>query len=207
MGYTKPETMENYKHRRRANGICNSCGNSARQGSFHCQNCNDKFNQARMLKYNLAKLTNSCTVCYNTPATIGDSCLYCWLRRTAGNATKSREDWSFLFRKLEEQRYKCKYSGKNLIPGDNASIDHIEPTSKGGNNELDNLVWCDLAVNMMKSNLSLKAFLLLCKQIYFHCIKMPEHPDYLKNQKHAKGQQTFDFVYNSYDDEGQLICL
>ncbi len=63
--------------------------------------------------------------------------------------------------KLKEQEFKCFYTGKLLLPGDNLSIDHKVPRSKGGTDNLDNLVWVDIAVNRIKNNVDLEEFLIV----------------------------------------------
>lgn len=57
------------------------------------------------------------------------------------------------------------YSGRRLVPGQNASLDHLVPRSRGGTDTLENLQWVDLKVNLMKTDLMHDEFLALCAQI------------------------------------------
>lgn len=52
--------------------------------------------------------------------------------------------------KLEKQNYVCPLTGEILILGINASLDHITPSSKGGNDNLDNLRWVTKRANLEK---------------------------------------------------------
>jgi 5-methylcytosine-specific restriction endonuclease McrA len=52
----------------------------------------------------------------------------------------------------ETQGGTCALTGMPLAIGDNASIDHILPTSRGGTNDLDNLRFVLRVANTMKSD-------------------------------------------------------
>lgn len=54
----------------------------------------------------------------------------------------------------------CPYCDKK-IPYREISIDHVEPRSKGGSSEPENLVYCDRRCNMAKGNLNGTDFKLL----------------------------------------------
>lgn len=45
---------------------------------------------------------------------------------------------------------RCPYTGIKLIPGVNASLDHIVPKCNGGSDELSNLQWVHIWINKMK---------------------------------------------------------
>ncbi len=79
--------------------------------------------------------------------------------------TKKR--WVELKDKLEEQNYKCHYSGVELILGINASVDHTKPSIKYPElkNDIDNIKWVDIRVNRMKRELDEDEFIDLCKKI------------------------------------------
>jgi hypothetical protein len=54
--------------------------------------------------------------------------------------------------KLEQQEFKCAFTGVPLVPGKNASLDHVYPKLKYPviAAELTNLVWVDATFNKMK---------------------------------------------------------
>lgn len=60
------------------------------------------------------------------------------------------------------------------IPFTELSIDHIVPISRGGSNDLDNLIWVDLSCNLIKGNLTKEEFMIL---LGF----MDEHPELKKH--------------------------
>ena len=77
------------------------------------------------------------------------------------------DDWKGLAelrRILEEQDCRCAYTGKKLVIGDNASLDHKIPVSRGGAKEPGNIHWVDWTVNTsFKNGLSHNNFLDLCE--------------------------------------------
>lgn len=52
------------------------------------------------------------------------------------------------------QNGRCFYTKEVLLPGINASLDHQIPTSLGGTNDITNLKWVSIKINMMKSNMT-----------------------------------------------------
>ena len=69
--------------------------------------------------------------------------------------------------KLEKQHYRCPYTGKLLVPGVNASLDHIIPKTQRPDlaGDIDNTEWVDQTVNRMKTDLSRDEFLALIQEI------------------------------------------
>jgi hypothetical protein len=92
-------------------------------------------------------------------------CEDCWFKDTAYIRAGGRCN-SYKLKKLwDKQSGKCFYTGKTLIPGENASIDHIIPKADGGTDEISNLVWADNRVNSMKCDMNIKIFEDVCKLI------------------------------------------
>ena len=62
---------------------------------------------------------------------------------------------------------KCYLTGKSLVLGVNASLDHLEPRSKRDDlvNNIHNLRWCDKDVNRIKRDLSYEDFIKMCKEV------------------------------------------
>lgn len=132
-----------------------------------------EYERNRMKKYSLNSLKHrkengSCWRC-NRPAIIfrrkEKLCEMCWFKATSRNRTGSVKKWRAIKLLLEKQSYKCAYTGKILTPAKNASLDHIIPTSKGGNNAIKNLQWVDLQINVMKNGMSHKEFISTIKLI------------------------------------------
>lgn len=75
--------------------------------------------------------------------------------------------WKDLKTKLENQNYECYYSGVKLILGVNTSLDHKIPRSSNKPEAfgIDNIVWADKFINIMKNKLTDKEFLETCKTI------------------------------------------
>jgi len=100
-------------------------------------------------------------------------CLRCWYKKIAADCLKARgtkmDRTADMLQELwDEQNGKCAISGVELIPGDNASLDHIVPRSKGGTDERSNLRWADWYVNQAKSNMTHEEFVAMCKRVVAH---------------------------------------
>lgn len=65
----------------------------------------------------------------------------------------------------DEQQGKCAVTGEKLVPGVNASLDHIVPVSRGGTSEKGNLRWVTSTINHMKWDLTDDEFMAMCTQI------------------------------------------
>lgn len=69
-----------------------------------------------------------------------------------------------LWKLYKKQRGKCVLTGKKLNKG-NISLDHIVSVYTGGTNDLDNLRFIDIKVNVMKNILGDAEFLSLCEEV------------------------------------------
>jgi hypothetical protein len=67
-----------------------------------------------------------------------------------------------------EQEFRCALTGELLRPGQNASLDHIVPVSKGGTNTPENLRWTTVDANKMRLDLSDEEFFAICRRILEH---------------------------------------
>lgn len=66
------------------------------------------------------------------------------------------------------QKSVCPYTGRYLIPGKTASLDHRKPRSAGGGDEISNLQWIHIDVNYAKRRMSEAAFYELCNSVTDH---------------------------------------
>lgn len=80
-----------------------------------------------------------------------------------------------LWRKLEDQDFKCALTGLDLTP-ENASLDHIIPFSQGGTNTIGNVHFVVDYVNMAKGNMSYDEFISMCKSVCDHSKGSPVTP-------------------------------
>ena len=166
---------------RKSHNLCVKCGKtSARQNKTTCRVCAPLLSacETKMRSKRLAE--GFCVICGKEPFIESSrqksykTCDFCFLkgiaRTSLGNSAYAGE----LKHKLEEQNYRCAYSGKLLTLGDNASIDHILPRAKFPElaQEIDNIQWVDIVVNRMKRDLPHKEFLNLVETIYNHRISI-----------------------------------
>lgn len=159
--------------------------NSTKSGiSSTCKSCLNLGNEIRRRE---RVKQGSCRSCKRLKLHNCQYCLYHWAHHLVSiQSTKKHLKLSHLERttrtkhllgKLSNQNFKCFYTGVVLIPALNASLDHIEPHSKNGNDELTNLVWTDRSFNTIKNTGSID----LAKQrfnVYLQALKTNEYPMY-----------------------------
>lgn len=88
-------------------------------------------------------------------------CEVCYLKSRARYHLGSFERWKDLRQKLEEQDFRCPYTGEKIELGRNDSIDHKLPTSKYPDlwRDISNIEWVTRAVNTAKGNMTKEEFL------------------------------------------------
>jgi len=95
--------------------------------------------------------------------------LYCrkhWLANVMRKYKIPAVDSDTLWLKLEKQGFRCYYTGIEITPGLNASLDHRVPRSRGGDlADLDNYVWCDRLINAFKNDLTEAEFVDRCRSV------------------------------------------
>lgn len=108
-----------------------------------------------------------CACCISNKLDNSVYCLYHYVYN-AGRAygVKDKSQVLALQDKLKSQDFKCFYSGVTIVPGINASIEHVVPRSHGCDSaDISNIVWIDLRVNKMKGSMPLNQFIEICSQI------------------------------------------
>lgn len=148
------------------NKQCLQCGKRLEDNDkSYCKECKRKHN---INAKNIIRIAIENRVCYRCKGNIditGTLCKACWLKRKARDYLGKSSMWTILDRKLEEQKYKCAYTGRKLVLGVNASIDHKTPICRGGGRSSRNLQWVLRDINLMKNNRTDKEFVYDIKTI------------------------------------------
>lgn len=142
---------------------CAACGGIRDTGKKVCSIC-----RARMKELRDARLAQGlCVECGDAgvAGTRKRLCMKCWFKSAAGCQLHSRKRWHELKALWDRQGGRCAYTGATLTPGMDASLDHIQPRSKGGTHDLVNLQWVLKQVNRVKANCTHEEFLALCRLV------------------------------------------
>lgn len=130
---------------------------------IYCDDCKD---YKRHIKLHV------CSDCLEPAVTNRDGtkpyCMKHWLEILHRCHFGGPEGWERLAQIWERQEGRCIYSGEQLVPRLNASLDHVVPRSKGGAISIENVQFVTKDVNLMKSNISEQVFLTLCRRIAIH---------------------------------------
>jgi len=158
----RKELTKTNKDKLRKAGLCLDCRQPLDiKDKLRCPDCLAKGVVSTLKRQHEHQLNHLCVKC-GEPATVRDKqccCAICWFKDIAKSRTGSTKNWLFIKQLLGKQDYRCIYTGKELRIGENASLDHIVPKSKGGDNSILNLQWVDLQINVMKNNMSHQEFI------------------------------------------------
>jgi len=148
--------------------LCTKCGQCpAVVGKNGCINCNAKHNTLTKLKQRRAKSKGLCAKSCGRPLipNAGGYCKECWFKRHATKLWGDAKKYPELIQLMESQNWICPYTGRQLIIGINASLDHKLASDKGGINEISNLHFVDTRANIAKSFLTEEEFFQLCRDV------------------------------------------
>ena len=161
------EYQRTYYASLRAQGLCLYCRRpleGKNTAYLRCSNCRAKIANQRLKRRNFLREQGLC-IC-GQPIAVGNRvCEDCWFKEISKGNTGTPKNWLIIKEILLRQNYECAYTGKKLVIGVNASIDHIVPTTKGGNNFIENLQWVDIKINRMKNDMSHQEFISTIKLI------------------------------------------
>jgi hypothetical protein len=109
-----------------------------------------------------------CSNCSRKTLPTSSLCEEHWYKRAARvNGLKTEDGWKLVKKLMEEQNFTCPYSGRELVLGFNASMDHVNPRSRFPEQAhlLENLEWIDIEVNSAKRDLTKEEYISLCKLV------------------------------------------
>lgn len=163
------------KERLRA-GLCFGCGAERDAETVYCSKCKEKHKEKYPARYDIKhsqsrrrrnENAGMCRECGKERYYSSSYCSHHFIANIARPYKIPTSMWNDLLRKLEQSNFACFYTGKELVPGVNACIDHLYSRSQHPEkmSDLDNLVWCDKWVNRMKGHMSYQDFISLCQTI------------------------------------------
>jgi hypothetical protein len=182
---------KSYDKKRRADyvrqGLCCRCGENPLCSKRLCEKCLTTQQQNRLKLAGARNQLGLCGKCGKAKNNQTQVCEKCILRRTAQLRLGNPSRWQELQELLEKQNCSCPYTGIKLKLGENASLDHVVPKSRGGTNDLSNLEWVHVWVNLMKNNTSKSEFVpaldrFLESASFCRSIEgLPDHPQNLSS--------------------------
>ena len=148
---------------RKSQGVCVKCGKTAICGKTQCITCHASTGRARQIIINHRIENGICSKCGKHSAF--PSKKFCVKCLVASQARLAKTTLKILLEVFEEQKGQCPYTGRHLILGGDASVDHKLPRSKGGTNNKPNLQWVHYNVNVAKLNMTHDEFITFCREI------------------------------------------
>ena len=151
--------------------VCNNCGVALPDASFKsCSKCRESHRAAWAVTSSALRARKEASgVCIRCSKAAMRPTRYCRWHIMDNSLRKhgiSSDQYDVFWQKLESQGFRCYYTGDPLIPGVNASIDHLVPKSRGGSgSDIENCVWCDRDINALKNDWTKAEFIARCKSI------------------------------------------
>ncbi len=170
-----------------ATKLCRRCGQTFPLSEFlrpntkrvvawpwaYCPSCRRAATRDTMRRLRQRRLAAGvCEFCGEARAFDALYCLRHWVRgitsSTLGRGGGKGAVVEAVLALLVAQDYRCALTGVPLVPGRNASLDHIVPKASGGSHEVANLQWVTTPVNWAKGVLSVGEFVALCRAVVAH---------------------------------------
>ena len=171
MAKSRKEIRADYMRRHQKQGLCTMCPNPVRDGRSRCPICEKRQTKLDAERRLVAVSKGLCYDCRRSkPLQWHKLCDLCYCQSVSANRfnLNTRASGQSLLDKFHSQKGRCAISGAQMILGKDCDLDHIIPTSRGGENTLDNAQWVLSACNRMKDNLLEKEeFFPLIEKIYF----------------------------------------
>ena len=161
------ETKRRFYIKQRELGLCLECTNKVKPNCTRCEACLTRRQQRTAERKEVATQNGMCSHCIIRDRIPGNSlCEQCYYQTVSYRHLNTTKCWRQLRDKFMAQDEKCALSGCCLTLGVNAELDHINPSSRGGESELDNVQWVLCVVNRMKYHMTETEFFTLVERLY-----------------------------------------
>jgi 5-methylcytosine-specific restriction endonuclease McrA len=147
-------------------GCCVICGKEKERKSIVlCNSCASKNTADDLDRRKERDSRGVCLICGD--ARVGEQkyCFKHYLMSMSQRNLGSTKYHQELLDKYNGQGGKCFYTGLPITIGTDASLDHIVPKSRGGKDEIGNLVWCLYRANMLKTDLLYSELVAICEAV------------------------------------------
>lgn len=140
------------------------CQRFGASGGF-CDRCRARRRAQNRKAYHERVGRGQCVYCRKA-SEIGIFCMTHWFKNVGvPHGLGNKKGIQLLSTVWKEQEGRCAVTGEILVPGNNASLDHLVPKAHGGTNERHNLQWVLLTVNHMKWDLDYADFIEMCRRV------------------------------------------
>lgn len=167
--YKEKSRLRSYRRRKKLKslGLCIFCTKELDTSILKCKECSKKYSEYNKKLRFTKKESGTCIKCSNKALSGVSMCTICTLRTAARRNGFRSKDYKLLLEKLVEQNFKCYYTGRVLVLGINASVEHKNPRSRFPEEEgdIENIVWCDLDINRTKRSQTAEEFLQMCREV------------------------------------------
>ncbi len=171
MAKSRKEIRDDYIRKHQEQGLCTMCPNPVRDGRSRCLSCEQRRTKLDAEKRLDAVSKGICYDCRKSKPLQGHKlCDLCYCQSVSANRfnLNTRAYGQFLMDKFHSQKSLCAISGAQMTLGTDCDLDHIIPTSRDGENTLENTQRVLSVCNRMKDNLLEKEdFFPLIEKIYF----------------------------------------
>lgn len=147
--------------------LCRECKLASIGGTgVRCESCQLKRRIQNQEYEKTKKIKNQCLYC-KASATVKAVCELCYCKRVAISRLGIGKFGKDLLIKLNNQEYKCPYTGNKLVLGENAALDHKLPVSRFPDRakDIENVEWTTREVNLAKNNRTPEEFIKFIESI------------------------------------------
>lgn len=148
--------------------LCTNCDRPRDQETKLCSACTSSATRAsKEWRAKRRETGTQCMYCIEPRWHASSSCRWHFVEKILNNFNIGPRYSGQVAEMLEASNFTCFYTGVPLVPGENASLDHVLPRSKYPHltDCLENLVWCDRTFNNLKTNYETAELMNACREL------------------------------------------